>query len=113
MINNFFSNNLERARAARLKKAADKLVIVMLLRPFDSSEYQVIRMEHLERIVGIGNPKHTVQDIHNILKAYYRVAKKRFMDNVCMQATDYYLVCGPETPLKVFSPSFVGNLTSD
>jgi hypothetical protein len=68
---------------------------------------------HLERISGISNLKHTVQDIHDILKAYYTVVRKRFVDNVCMQATDYHLIFGPETLLKVFSPNFVGNLTSD
>lgn len=35
---------------------------------------------------------HTVQDIHGILESYYKVARKRFVDNVCMQAVDYYLV---------------------
>lgn len=35
------------------------------------------------------------------------------MDNVCMQAADYHLVTGPETPMGLFSPSFVGSLSKE
>lgn len=55
----------------------------------------------------------TVQDIHNILKSYYKVARKRFIDNMCMQAADYYLVTGPAAPMKLFSPSWVYNLSRE
>lgn len=57
--------------------------------------------------------KHTVQYIHDILHAYYEVASKRFVDNVCMQATDYHLVTRPFTPLKLFSPSLITGLNPE
>ncbi|KAJ5124015.1 Dynamin [Penicillium bovifimosum] len=43
--------------------------------------------------------------------AYYKVARKRFVDNVCMQGADYFLVNGPEAPMKLFSPSWVNGLS--
>jgi hypothetical protein len=110
--NHYFSENLEKARAERLKKASEDVPQIAATFGLVNLE-NVTTTDHLERISGISNLKHTVQDIHDILKAYYTVARKRFVDNVCMQATDYHLVSGPETPLKVFSPTFVGNLTSD
>ena len=110
--NHYFSENLEKARAERLKKASEEVPQIAATFGLINLE-NVTTTDHLERISGISNLKHTVQDIHDILKAYYTVARKRFVDNVCMQATDYHLVSGPETPLKVFSPTFVGNLTSD
>jgi len=61
----------------------------------------------------MGNIEHTVEDIHVILKSYYKVARKRFVDVVCMQAADYFLVTGSESPLKLFTPSFVHRLSSD
>ena len=61
----------------------------------------------------MSNLDHTVRDIHDILDAYYKVARKRFVDNVCMQAADYYLVTGPEAPMKLFSPSWVNDLSDD
>jgi len=59
------------------------------------------------------NLTYTISDLHDILKAYYKVARKRFVDNVCMQASDHYLVNGPDTPVKVFSPKFVSGLSDE
>lgn len=56
---------------------------------------------------------HRVQDISDILRSYYKVARKRFVDNICMQAAGYYLVNGQETPMKLFSPSLITSLTSE
>ena len=59
------------------------------------------------------NLEHTVCDLHDILKSYYKVARKRFVDNVCMQAADFHLVTGPDTPVRVFSPKFVSKLSPE
>ena len=61
----------------------------------------------------MSNVDHTIRDVHDILYAYYKVARKRFVDNVCMHATGYPLVHGPDTPLKLFSPRFVTSLTNE
>lgn len=60
----------------------------------------------------VSNAEHIVFEIHDILKAYYKVAKKRFVDNVCMQA-DFVLVTGPDNPLKIFSPEFASSLSDE
>ena len=57
--------------------------------------------------------KNTVRDIHDILNSYYNVARKRFVDNICMQGTDYHLITGPDIPLRVFSPEFVVELSAE
>ena len=59
------------------------------------------------------NLKHAVDDLHDILHSYYKVARKRFVDNVCMQAMDSFLVTGHDAPIKVFSPKFVSELTDE
>ena len=74
---------------------------------------KVVKLEDIAQNHPLSNVQHIVQDIHDILKAYYKVARKRFVANMCMQASDYHLVTGPETPLKLFSPSFVQDLTTD
>jgi hypothetical protein len=61
----------------------------------------------------MSNVNHVVQEVHDILEAYYKVARKRFTDNLCMQAADYYLVTGPHSPLRLFSPSFVTKLSEE
>ena len=62
---------------------------------------------------NLSNLEHTVCDLHDILKSYYKVARKRFVDNVCMQAADFHLVTGPDTPVRVFSPKFVSKLSAE
>jgi hypothetical protein len=47
----------------------------------------------------MGNLEHTVGDIHNILKAYYEVARERFVDTICIQGLDYHLLSGSDTPV--------------
>ncbi|CAG8892438.1 unnamed protein product [Penicillium egyptiacum] len=59
------------------------------------------------------NTQRTVRYIHDTLAAYYAVASKRFIDNICMQATGYCLLTGPRKPLGLFSPQFVADLAQD
>ena len=61
----------------------------------------------------MGNEAHTVQNIHDILQSYYKVARERFVGNVCMQAADYHLVTSPETLIGLFSSSFVRSLSKE
>lgn len=61
----------------------------------------------------MSNAEQTAQDLHDVLEAYYKVARKRFVDNVCMQAADHHLVTGPESPLKLFSPAWVNGLSKN
>jgi hypothetical protein len=79
----------------------------------ESSRGECVRVSDLTRIHHMSNLQQTVQDIHDILKSYYKVARKRFIDNMCMQAADYYLVTGPAAPMKLFSPSWVYNLSRE
>ena len=59
------------------------------------------------------NLDHVIQDLHDILKSYYKVARKRFVDVLCMQAADYHLVTGPDAPARVFTPAFVSGLSAE
>lgn len=73
----------------------------------------VVRIEDMLETSRGSNADRTIQDLHDILKSYYKVARKRFVDVVCMQAVDYFLITGPAAPVKLFSPSFVSGLTED
>ena len=68
-------------------------------------------MEDIVQNHHMSNMEHIVQEIHDILRSYYKVARKRFADNLCMQAADYFLVTGPSSPLKLFSTTFVSGLS--
>ena len=74
---------------------------------------EVIKLQDILEVSTISNTDLIIHDLHDILKSYYKVARKRFVDNVCMQAVDHYLLTGPDAPVKLFSPSFVCGLTDE
>lgn len=73
----------------------------------------MVKLDTLDQNAHMSNVDHTIRELHDILKSYYKVARKRFVDVVCMQGADFHLVTGPDTPSKVFSPSFVTNLNPE
>lgn len=81
----------------------------------DPNQGKVVKLDAiLNQTVTTGsNLQHTVDDLHDILHSYYKVARKRFVDVVCMQSADYHLLTGPDAPITVFSPEFVSELTNE
>ncbi|CAK47954.1 hypothetical protein M747DRAFT_264994 [Aspergillus niger ATCC 13496] len=77
----------------------------------DCSHGRVVRVEDLHYQRHLSNFEHTIQALHDILQSYYKVARKRFVDNICMQAAGYHLISGPDIPMKLFSPSLVSELS--
>jgi hypothetical protein len=61
-------------------------------------------VRHGDIVPGHPTPtvEHIVRDIHDILKRYYELARKRFVDNVWMQATNHHLITGPDSPPSSF-----------
>jgi Dynamin central region/Dynamin family len=104
--NHYFSDNLQKFRMDRVKKALESAAQV------DPTE-RWVRLERAVTSVPMGNVEHTILDIHAILKSYYKVARKRFVDNVCMQGTDYHLLSSDDSPLRIFSPLFVSSLANE
>ena len=105
--NHYFAENLEKTRQDRVKRRLEKHSYR------DSNRRLVVNLDTTIATTTASNLEHTVEDLHDILQAYYKVARKRFVDVVCMQAADYHLMTGPDTPIKVFSPSFVSELTDE
>lgn len=73
----------------------------------------VVQLDAILRTSTAGNTDHTIRDLHDILKSYYKVARKRFVDIVSMQAVDHHLVTGPAAPIKLFSPEFVSGMNAE
>ena len=96
--NHYFNETLDKLRSQRSAESAERF-------SFGSS--------NAAQRTPIGNDEHTIVDIHDILQSYYKVARKRFVDNVCMQGTDHHLITGPDTPLHLFSPQFVVELSDE
>jgi hypothetical protein len=106
-MNHYFAENVRKAREARLK---------LRLEALQSWQTQDERSEPLLRLTDIlgavmSNNDHMIQDLHDTLKSYYKVARKRFVDAVCLQAIDHFLVSGKSSPLWIFSPHFIGEMS--
>ncbi|KAG6010630.1 hypothetical protein E4U21_005128 [Claviceps maximensis] len=53
------------------------------------------------------NPQEVTESIHDILEAYYKVARERIVDNLFRQVVDHCLLTGPMSPLGLFSEKWV------
>ena len=79
----------------------------------DCKHGKVVRLDDMMQNHPMSNADHAIQDLHDILHSYYKVALKRFADSVRMQAADYFLITGSKTPLTLFSPAFIASMTPE
>ncbi|KAH6672754.1 interferon-induced GTP-binding protein Mx2 [Plectosphaerella plurivora] len=66
-----------------------------------------------EAVSNKSNAEQAQEAIHDSLEAYYKVAYKRFVDNIFSQAVDYKLLSGPDSPLGLFCDRWVLDLEAD
>jgi len=107
--NHYFNNNLQRARGLRLGRELDGVAVEaqeLYKRP-----RRVVPLDALNGFRNKANPQQVREDIHDALRSYYKVARKRFVDNVCQQAIDEFLLNGAASPLKILCPTRVAELT--
>ncbi|KAM7220980.1 P-loop containing nucleoside triphosphate hydrolase protein [Rhypophila decipiens] len=109
--NHYFNDNLQKARINRLENKMRAHAINAAAATY-GVDVVTLNMNSLSKLVdNKSNADQVQEDVHDILQSYYKVARKRFMDNICRQAIDYYLLDAPDSPLKIFSPNFVMGLS--
>ncbi len=101
--NPIFHGNLEKARQERSAPAVDTQ---------DEHKDELLQDTILEE-ASKGNTEQEVREIHDTLRSYYDVTRERFIDSVCKQGSDHFLITGPASPLKVFSTDFIIDLTPE
>ena len=74
---------------------------------FDNKYKEVIRLDDIVQNYSINNVNHVIQDLYDILHLYYKIARKRFVNFLDMQATNYYLTTKLSTSLKLVFSAFV------
>ena len=106
-LNHYFAENLKKRRLARLEHRLRKLKTWVTN---DGENDTLLRLrDTLDAYVT--NDDHTIEDLHDTLKSYHKVARKRFVDAVCKQAIDHHLICAKHGTLWHFSPHLVGSFT--
>ncbi|KAG7126017.1 hypothetical protein HYQ44_001057 [Verticillium longisporum] len=113
-LNHYFNENLQKCRTARLaasisthsilpssnRNASGNRIREITIDPSQLSEITTHKSNSLQ----------VHEDIHDILKSYYKVARKRFVDVVCQQSILYYLLDVKDGPLNIFTPELVSEL---
>ncbi|ORX35006.1 interferon-induced GTP-binding protein Mx1 [Kockovaella imperatae] len=103
--NHYFNDEIQKKRQRRQMKALET-------KSSQSSEgRKFLFLDQLGTVKDGSNNDYTVRELKDILQAYYKVARKRFVDVVRQQSVDWFLVRGDESPLRKFSPNFVLNLS--
>ncbi|KAH8587504.1 hypothetical protein B0O99DRAFT_694386 [Bisporella sp. PMI_857] len=105
-MNHYFAEHVRKAREARLKLQLEALNSWQT----EGGGGPLLRLKDILGVV-MSNDDHTIQDLHDTLKSYYKVARKRFVDAVCLQAVDHFLVSGKTSPLWIFSPQFISKMS--
>ena len=83
--------------------------VAINLQGYDGNKF--VRLNDIGTTQSMSNGKYMIQDIHDTLQSYYKVARKRFVDNVCRHATDYHLLKGDDSPLQLLCPDLINTLT--
>ncbi|KAH6680938.1 P-loop containing nucleoside triphosphate hydrolase protein [Halenospora varia] len=111
--NHYFNDNLQRCKTLRLEKLLGRHAESRYPNRFGSPQpREFVRIDQIKQSMTIDNSEYTVQDIYNILESYYKVARKRFVDTVYMQGSDFHLLTGPTSPLRIFGTAFVSKLSA-
>ena len=109
--NRYFNENLQKCKTCRLEKLLGKCREPTKDHTWVQSG-KVFGLDRIKQSMAMDNSEYTVQDIHDILESYYEVARKRFVDTICMQAGDFHLLTGPTSPLRIFGTAFVSELSA-
>ncbi|KAF5963044.1 dynamin family [Fusarium coicis] len=108
-LNHYFNENLQKARNDRINKVLKKKAW-----SDENTGHQVVKLDDISSVVNNhSNAQHTAEKIHDILQAYYKVARKRFVDNIYHQAIDHCLLSGPSSPLSLFCEQWVLDLSDE
>ncbi|KAJ4302817.1 hypothetical protein N0V90_001708 [Kalmusia sp. IMI 367209] len=99
-VNHYFADTLSAIREER---------VLARLEAAGVEDGCTVDMTQMLKSVHLSNEDQAVNDIHDTLKAYYKVALKRFTDNVVLQVTER-LYLGPDGPVRSLSPDMIGDL---
>jgi hypothetical protein len=118
-LNHYFNENLQIARGMRKAddlrgKARRELKQSATNGRVYPSDNLIVDLDSIKTATTTkSNVEHIKEDMHDILCSYYKVSRKRFVDNVYLYAVDHSLLTGPDSPLAVFNQEWVIKLTAE
>ena len=97
---------LQNARAGRLGASLKRAIA---LKSEDEAELSPMLSinQLLDFAAGKATGQQVCEDIHDILKSFYEISRKRFVDTVCQQVVDHFLLHGGGSPVHIFGPGVI------
>lgn len=114
-FNHYFNANLQRKRNERLAESLKKIAVKFndgyVDGDDDGDDDLYIPLSQLSAHASDkDNAQQICEDVVDTLASYYKVARKRFVDTICQQVVNNYLLDSKDSPLHVFSPELVMGL---
>lgn len=107
--NQYFNAELQKCQGKRLQESLSSLAIQV-----GDMQGPVVSLSSLSSLdITKSNPGQVREHLHDILESYYKVSVKRFVDVICQQVIDHFLLNGKDSPLHVFSTDLVFDLSAD
>ena len=102
-VNHYFADTLSATRQDRVLHRLRGLGL-------EDGSQTTVNLKSLAETAHLSNEDKAVNDIHDILKAYYKVALKRFTDNVVIQVVERCYLSS-KGPVKSMSAEYIGGFT--
>ena len=104
-VNHYFADTLAATRQDRVLHRLKGLGL-------QDGGVQHVDFAAITAVAHLSNEEQAIYDIHDILRAYYKVAIKRFTDNVVVQVVERCYL-GDNGPVKYVSPGYIGELADE
>ncbi|KAL4879270.1 P-loop containing nucleoside triphosphate hydrolase protein [Aspergillus karnatakaensis] len=101
-VNHYYADTLNALRTERVRVRLENM-------GFTDATNRYSNLSAMMKGLHISNEDQAVNDIHDILKAYYKVALKRFADNVVIQIVERYIL-GRGGPVRALCSDMVNEL---
>jgi hypothetical protein len=106
--NHYFNSEVQEKRLERIK------ALTAAASYTTSKGVELVTLEMVQSVVqNRENAQQTREDILDVLTSYYKVSRKRFVDNICAQVIGNFLLEGDKSPLKILCSELVMGLDSD
>lgn len=103
-FNHYFNATLQKKRNERQAAMFEGKTVEIAYKRY-------VLFNDLTQVIGNkDNTQQVCEDIADSLASYYKVARKRFVDSVCQQVLNHFLLDNEEGPLKILSPDLIMSL---
>jgi len=108
-FNHYFNSNVQGMRAERVAESLEGLAFKNIERGKDCVLLDDLR----NSVIDKDNVQQVCEDIVDALSSYYKVSRKRFVDSICQQVVNHFLLDDNGSPVKILCSDFIMSLDDD